>query len=176
MKRVLRIAHVGPVATTIPAARNGSVELVTALLTDALVELGHDVTLFATGKTVTKAKLHAVFQTGYWEQPHDLWPWELCELMNLAAACERAADFDVLHYQGAYYPMSIAFSRLVKLPMVHTLHHQPAPGQVRMWLNYPDTHYVALSDYQAQVLAEFPHVTTIPHGLDTENFPLAAFV
>lgn len=171
MSRVLRIAHVGPVATTIPAARNGSVELVTALLTDALVDMGHDVTLFATGKTVTKAKLHSIFETGYWEQPHDLWPWELCELMNLAAACERASDFDILHYQGAYYPMSIAFSRLVSLPMVHTLHHQPAPGQVGMWRNYPDTNYVALSKYQAQVLAGFPRVSTIPHGLDTQNFP-----
>jgi glycosyltransferase involved in cell wall biosynthesis len=171
MTRCLRIAHVGPVATTIPAARNGSVELVTALLTDALVERGHDVTLFATGKTQTKAKLHAIFEAGYWEEPHELWPWELCELMNLAAACERASDFDILHYQGAYYPMSIAFSRLVPLPMVHTLHHQPNPGQVQMWRRYPDTHYVALSRYQASVLAGFPSVTTIPHGLDLDNFP-----
>jgi glycosyltransferase involved in cell wall biosynthesis len=171
MTRVLRIAHVGPVATTIPAARNGSVELVTALLTDALVARGHDVTLFATGKTVTSAKLHAIFDSGYWEEPHTLWPWELCELMNLAAACERARDFDLLHYQGAYYPMSIAFSRLVPIPMVHTLHHQPNPGQVEMWRRYPDTHYVALSQYQANALCGFPKVATIPHGLDVENFP-----
>jgi glycosyltransferase involved in cell wall biosynthesis len=174
MSRRLRIAHVGPVATTIPAARNGSVELVTALLTDALVELGHDVTLFATGKTVTKAKLHAIFEAGYWEEPHELWPWELCELMNLSAACERAADFDILHYQGAYYPMSIAFSRLVSIPMVHTLHHQPNPGQVEMWRRYRDTHYVALSNYQAKVLTGFDSVTTIPHGLDIQNFPFGA--
>ncbi|HKP56686.1 MAG TPA: glycosyltransferase family 4 protein [Polyangiales bacterium] len=172
MRRKLRIAHVGPVATTIPAAKNGSVELVTALITDELVRRGHDVTLFATGLTSTTAKLHAVFERGYLEDPHGLWPWELCELMNLTAACERHADFDVLHYQGAYYPLSVALSRLVPIPMVHTLHHQPLPSQVDMWRRYPDTHYVAISDFQAGALKGFPSVTTIPHGIDTDNFEL----
>lgn len=170
MTRPLRIAHVGPVATTIPARKNGSVELVTALLTDELVRRGHDVTLFATGRTQTTAKLHSVFPVGYLEDPHSLWPWELCELMNLTAACERAADFDVVHYQGAYYPLSVALSRLVPIPMVHTLHHQPLPKQVDMWRRYPDTHYVAISDFQAGVLDGFSSVTTIPHGIDTHNF------
>jgi glycosyltransferase involved in cell wall biosynthesis len=174
MTRRLRIAHVGPVATTIPAAKNGSVELVTALITDELVRRGHDVTLFATGHTQTTAKLHAVFTRGYLEDPHGLWPWELCELMNLTAACERHAEFDVLHYQGAYYPLSVALSRLVPIPMVHTLHHQPLPSQVDMWRRYPDTHYVAISQFQAGALKGFPSVTTIPHGIDTQNFELGA--
>lgn len=170
----LRIAHVGPVATTIPAAKNGSVELVTALITDELVRRGHDVTLFATGHTQTSAKLHAVFPCGYLEDPHGLWPWELCELMNLTAACERHADFDVLHYQGAYYPLSVALSRMVPIPMVHTLHHQPLPSQVDMWRRYRETHYVAISDFQASALTGFDSVTTIPHGIDTRNFPFDA--
>jgi glycosyltransferase involved in cell wall biosynthesis len=173
-KPKLRIAHVGPVATTIPAAKNGSVELVTALITDELVKRGHDVTLFATGHTQTSAKLHAVFPRGYLEDPHGLWPWELCELMNLTAACERHRDFDLLHYQGAYYPLSVALSRLVPIPMVHTLHHQPLPSQVEMWRRYPDTHYVAISNFQAAALAGFSSVTTIPHGIDTNNFSFSA--
>ena len=172
--RPLRIAHVGPVATTIPAAKNGSVELVTALITDELVRRGHDVTLFATGHTQTRAKLHSVFPRGYLEDPHALWPWELCELMNLTAACERHREFDVLHYQGAYYPLSVALSRLVPIPMVHTLHHQPMPSQVEMWRRYPDTHYVAISDFQASALSGFASVTTIPHGIDTQNFTFGA--
>jgi glycosyltransferase involved in cell wall biosynthesis len=170
----LRIGHVGPVATTIPAAKNGSVELVTALITDELVKRKHDVTLFATGHTQTSAKLHSVFPRGYLEDPHGLWPWELCELMNLTAACERHRDFDVLHYQGAYYPLSVALSRLVSIPMVHTLHHQPLPSQVDMWRRYPDTHYVAISNFQAHALDGFSSVTTIPHGIDTKNFQFGA--
>jgi glycosyltransferase involved in cell wall biosynthesis len=174
MTRPLRIALVGPVATTIPAPKNGSVEFVTALLTDELVRRGHDVTLFATARTQTSAKLHAVFECGYREDPHGLWPWELCELMNLTAACERHAEFDVLHYQGASYPLSVALSRLVPTPMVHTLHHQPLPSQVAMWRRYPDTHYVAISEFQAGALSGFSSVTTIPHGIDTHNFEFGA--
>ena len=90
--------------------------------------------------------------------------------MNLTAACERHRDFDVLHYQGAYYPLSVALSRLVPIPMVHTLHHQPLPSQVEMWRRYPDTHYAAISKFQASALTGFSSVTTIPHGIDTKNF------
>jgi glycosyltransferase involved in cell wall biosynthesis len=170
MTKRLRIAHVGPVATTIPAPKNGSVELVTASLTDGLLELGHDVTLFSTGLTRTKAKLHATFPVGYIEDPHGLWPWEMVELMNVSAACERWQEFDLIHYQGSYYPLSIVFSKLVPIPIVQTLHHQPVAAQVAMWQRYRDTHYVAISDYQASALVGLNSVTTIRHGVDSNNF------
>src|SRR4051812_48254528 len=64
--RPLRIAHIAPVATTIPPPKSGSVEFMTSLLTEGLVERGHDVTLFATADSMTKAKLHAIFPHGYW--------------------------------------------------------------------------------------------------------------
>ena len=171
MTRPLRIGMIAPVATTIPAKKNGSVELITSLLTDGLIARGHDVTLFATGQTQTRAKLQAVFPVGYLEDAHALWPWEMCELMNVAAACERSAEFDVLHYQGASYPLSIAFCRLVQTPMLHSVHQQPLPGQVAMWRRYPDTHYVAISKFQAESLSGLPSVSTVMHGLDTRCFP-----
>ena len=62
----MRIAHVGPVATSIPPPKSGSVETMTSLLTEGLVARGHDVTLFATGDSTTSAKLHATFPRGYW--------------------------------------------------------------------------------------------------------------
>src|SRR5438105_15504192 len=94
----LRIAHVAPVATTIPPPKSGSVEQMTSLLTEGLVARGHDVTLFATADSTTSAKLHAIYPHGYW---HDatMWPWELYEMLNLAAAVERAHDFDIIHYE-----------------------------------------------------------------------------
>ena len=81
----LRIAHVAPVATTIPPPKSGSVQLMTSLLTEGLVAAGHDVTLFATANSTTKAKLHAIYPHGYWHDEH-MWPWELYEMLNLAAA------------------------------------------------------------------------------------------
>jgi hypothetical protein len=72
----LRIAHIAPVATTIPPGKSGSVEVMTSLLTEGLVERGHDVTLFATGDSTTRATLHAIFPHGYWHD-ENMWPWEL---------------------------------------------------------------------------------------------------
>ncbi len=168
-RRKLRIAQVAPVATTIPAPKHGSVEQVTALLTEELVKRGHDVTLFATGNTRTPARLHAVFPHGYWENM-DMWPWEHYELTNLAAACEHADQFDVIHYQAAYYPMSIAFSRLVKTPMVHTLHHQPFPEQVKLWARYAEANFVAISEYQRSALEGLNCAATIHHSLNMREF------
>lgn len=167
--RKLRIAHIAPVATTIPAPKHGSVEQVTAQLTEELVKRGHEVTLFATGNTRTSAQLHAVFPHGYWENI-DMWPWEHYELTNLAAACERAAEFDIIHYQAAFYPMSIAFCRLVKTPMIHTLHHQPFPEQIKLWQRYPEANFVAISDYQRQALEGLNCAATIYHGMDLRGF------
>ncbi|HEX4948110.1 MAG TPA: glycosyltransferase family 4 protein [Blastocatellia bacterium] len=173
MKHPLRIAHVAPVATTIPAPKNGSVESVTALLTDELVRRGHDVTLFATGNTITTARLHATFPDGYWED-ETMWPWEHYELINLAAACERAEQFDLIHYQAAYYPMSTAFSRLIRTPMVQTLHHQPYPEQVALWRYHAETNFVAISEFQRSAMTGVNVVGIVPHGIDLDQFPFRA--
>jgi glycosyltransferase involved in cell wall biosynthesis len=167
--RPLRIAMVGPVAQSIPPTRSGSVESVTALLTDGLVARGHDVTLFATGSSTTTAKLHATFPRGYHEDL-DLWPWEVCELLNLAAAVERAAEFDVIHYQAEYAPISLAFTRLSATPVVVTVHHAPTSSEVALWSRYPEAPFVAVSEVQKKLLAGLDVVGTIHHAVDTRRF------
>ena len=165
MNQRLRIAEVGPVATSIPPPRSSSVELVTSLLTEGLVARGHDVTLFATGTSRTSARLHATFARGYGDDA-SLWPWELCELFNLAAAIERAADFDVIHYQAMYAPMSLAFTRLSPTPVVQTLHHAPRASEVDLWRRYPDAPFVAISRAQARLLTGLNVIATVHHGVD----------
>jgi glycosyltransferase involved in cell wall biosynthesis len=167
----LRIAHIAPVATTIPPPKSGSVEMMTSLLTEGLVAHGHDVTLFATGDSTTTAKLHATYPHGYW---HDLnmWPWELYEMLNLAAAVERAADFDIIHYEAAYYPMSLAFVRLSPIPIVQTLHHSPTVEEVKLWSRYPEAPFVAISNEQARLLDGLNVIGTVLHGIDTDSFTL----
>ena len=78
----LKIAHVAPMATSIPPPKSGSVQTMTSLLTEGLVAQGHHVTLFAPGDSVTRATLHATFPRGYW-QDETMWPWEMYELLNL---------------------------------------------------------------------------------------------
>jgi glycosyltransferase involved in cell wall biosynthesis len=165
----VRIAHIAPVATTIPPPKSGSVETMTSLLTEGLVARGHDVTLFATGDSKTKAKLHAIYPHGYWHD-ENMWPWELYEMLNLAAAVERARDFDIIHYEAAYYPMSLAFARLSPTPIIQTLHHSPSEAEVKLWSRYPEAPFVAISNEQAQLLSGLNVFATVLHGIVTDSF------
>lgn len=164
----LRIAHVAPVATTIPPPKSGSVETMTSLLTEGLVTRGHDVTLFATADSTTAARLHAIYPHGY-SHDQDMWPWELCEMLNLAAAVERACDFDVIHYEARYYPMSLAFTRLSKAPVLQTLHYSPSRPEIQLWQRYPEAPFVAISAEQARLLAGLNVVGTVQHAVDTDR-------
>jgi glycosyltransferase involved in cell wall biosynthesis len=165
----MRIAVVGPVAQAIPPVRSGSVESVTSLLTEGLVAAGHDVTLFATGSSETSAKLHATFPLCYHEDT-ELWPWELCELMNLAASIERAGDFDVIHYQAEYAPMSLAFTRVSATPVVVTVHHAPTPAEVALWSRYADAPFIAISETQKGLLDGLNVAGVVHHAVDLEVF------
>ncbi|HZR24494.1 MAG TPA: glycosyltransferase family 4 protein [Vicinamibacterales bacterium] len=165
----MRIAHIAPVATTIPPPKSGSVETMTSLLTEGLVAHGHDVTLFATADSTTNAKLCAIYPHGYWHD-ENMWPWELYEMLNLAAAVERAGEFDIIHYEAAYYPMSLSFARLSPTPIVQTLHHSPSAAEVKLWARYPEAPFVAISNEQARLLAGLNVVDVVLHGIDTDNF------
>jgi glycosyltransferase involved in cell wall biosynthesis len=164
----LKIAHVAPVATSVPPPRSGSVQTLTSLLTEGLVARGHDVTLFAPGDSTTRAKLHALFPVGYSHNP-DLWPWELCEMMNLAAAVERGRDFDLIHFQAGYYPMSLTFTRLSPVPIVQTLHHAATPEEVALWRRYPEAPFIAISREQARLLDGLNVAAIVHHAVDTER-------
>jgi glycosyltransferase involved in cell wall biosynthesis len=165
----LKIGHVGPVATTIPPPKSGSVEQMTSLLTEGLVDRGHDVTLFATANSTTRGRLHAIFEHGYWEDER-MWPWELYEMLNLAAAVEHAGDFDIIHYEAAYYPISLAFTRLCRTPLVQTLHHSPSAAEVALWSRYQEAPFVAISNEQADLLKGVNVIGTVLHGIDTDRF------
>jgi glycosyltransferase involved in cell wall biosynthesis len=165
----LRIAVVAPVATSVPPPLSGSIETMTALLTDGLVARGHDVTLFGTGSSSTRARLHATFARGYRDDAA-LWPWELCELFNLSAAVERAASFDLIHYQAEYTPVGSAFGRLMHTPLLQTVHHAPGPEEIALWSAYPDAPFVAVSGEQARLMAGLNVVATIHHGVDGTAF------
>ena len=165
----MRIAQIAPVATTIPPPKSGSVETMTSLLTEGLVARGHDVTLFATADSKTTARLEAIYPHGYWHD-ENMWPWELYEMLNLAAAVERASEFDIIHYEAAYYPMSLAFTRLSTTPIVQTLHHSPTAAEIKLWSRYPEAAFVAISQEQKSLLSGLNVVGTVLHGIDMDNF------
>jgi glycosyltransferase involved in cell wall biosynthesis len=169
----LKIAHVAPGATRVPPVKSGSVQTMASLLTEGLVARGHDVTLFAPEDSMTSATLVSPIGRGYWHDP-DMWPWEFYELLHLSAAIERAAEFDIVHYEANYYPMSLAFTRLTRTPVSQTIHHAPRPSEVVAWGRYPEAPFIAVSQEQARLLDGLNVVRIVPHGIDTDRFVFSA--
>ena len=108
----------GPIAWRTPPRHYGPWETVTSVLTEGLVAAGVDVTLFATGDSLTSAALDSVAPHGYSEDPTlDGRVWEA---LHVAHAFERAAEFDLVHNQLDWLPL--AMSGLITTPMVTTIH------------------------------------------------------
>ena len=162
----MRIAMLAPIAWRTPPRHYGPWELVTSVLTEALVARGVDVTLFATLDSVTAGKLDGVVPAPYSEDPSiDAKVWEHRHLSHLF---ERAGEYDLIHNQ-ADFPAH-AFSGLVDTPMVTTIHGFSSDRILPMYEPYQDrVHYVAISD--ADRRPGLRYAATIHHGIPLADFP-----
>jgi glycosyltransferase involved in cell wall biosynthesis len=165
----LRIAQIASVGTPVFRGVGESVEQLVALLCDELVARGHDVTLFATGDSRTNAELRFYFERGY-EVDEDLWDWQFTEYMHVGHAYSQAHEFDVVHCHS--YHFGLPFAPFVKTANVHTHHVQMEPGVINGYRRLTQVHLVAVSEFQAQVYAGRPNLDLIPHGIDTDAFPV----
>jgi glycosyltransferase involved in cell wall biosynthesis len=162
----MKIAMLAPISWRTPPRHYGPWELVTSLLTEALVARGVDVTLFATADSLTAGNLAAVVPASYSEDPSiDAKVWEFRHLAHLF---ERAGEFDLIHNQ-ADFPAH-AFSGLVDTPMVTTIHGFSSDRILPMYKPYEDrVHYVAISN--ADRSPALKYAATIHHGIPIADFP-----
>jgi len=165
----MKIAMLAPIAWRTPPRHYGPWELVTSLLTEALVARGIDVTLFATQDSITAGTLDGVVPAGYEEDPGiDAKVWEYAHLAHLF---ERAGEFDLIHNQ-ADFPAH-AFSRLVDTPMVTTIHGFSSERILPMYKPFEDrVHYVAISAADRHPALQY--AATIHHGIRLGEFPFEA--
>jgi len=162
----MRVAMLSSISWRTPPRAYGPWELVTSLLTEALVARGVEVTLFATLDSLTAGTLDGVASRGYSEDPSlDAKVWEA---LHVAHFFERADGFDLLHNQADFIPL--AFSRLVETPMVTTIHGFSSPRILPVFERYDDRqHYVSISD--ADRAPSLKYAATIHHGIEVEKFP-----
>ncbi len=165
MRRALRVGMLAPISWRTPPRRYGPWELVTSLLTEGLVAAGVEVTLFATGDSVTAGRLESVCPRGYSEDPTvDAKVWEC---LHIANCFERAGEFDVIHNQFDFLPLS--FSGLVGTPLVTTIHGFSSERILPVYERYnAGGYYVAISD--ADRNARLNYAATIHHGIDVDEF------
>ncbi len=162
----MRIAMLAPISWRTPPRHYGPWELVTSLLTEALVTRGVDVTLFATLDSHTAGTLAGVVPAPYSEDlTIDAKVWEF---RHLAHVFERAGEFDLIHNQ-ADFPAH-AFSHLVGTPMVTTIHGFSSDRILPMYEPYQDrVRFVAISD--ADRHPRLRYAATIHHGIAIDDFP-----
>ncbi len=165
----MRVAMLAPISWRTPPRAYGPWELVTSLLTEALVAKGVDVTLFATADSLTAGKLDAVVPAAYSEDPSiDAKVWEM---LHVAHVFERAGAFDVIHNQADFMPLG--WSRLVETPVVTTIHGFSSERIMPAFRAYQDrVHYVAISD--ADRAPGLRYAETIHHGIPLDDFPFDA--
>lgn len=163
----LRIAVLAPIAWRTPPRHYGPWELFASLLTEGLVDLGHDVTLFATADSVTSGRLHATAARG-WSETDEIEP-KVAECLHIAEVFERADQFDIIHNGFDFLPLT--YSRLVDTPVVTTIHGFSSERIVPVYERYNASNsYVAISD--ANRHPRLTYAATIHHGIDVDAFAL----
>ncbi len=163
----LRVAVLAPLTWRVPPRHYGPWELFASLLTEGLVQAGVDVTLFATADAVTDARLVSVTDTCWSDDPaaHP----KVTECLHIAEVFERADEFDLIHNTFDFLPLT--YSRLVRTPVLTTIHGFSSPAIVAVYEKYNDTGaYVSISD--ADRHPRLRYCATIHHGIDTDRFSL----
>ncbi|MEY9137292.1 glycosyltransferase involved in cell wall biosynthesis [Bradyrhizobium diazoefficiens] len=171
----MRIAQLAPLAESVPPKLYGGTERVIAWLMDELVELGHDVTLFASGDSKTKGKLHPVWPRALRLGRRGADPSAACALL-IEAIAERASDFDVIHSHVDWLPLPV-LSR-TGVPFLTTMHGRlDLPGLSKVIGAFPNAGFVSISDNQRRPLPDANWIATIQHGMPRTCFgPLTTMV
>jgi len=163
-KSSLRVAMLGPISWRTPPRHYGPWELVVSNLTECLVELGVDVTLFATANSRTQGKLHALAPAPYSEDPSlNRWVWTA---LHISEVFERAREFDVIHNHFDFLPLT--YSRLVETPVLTTVHGFSSGEIFPVYNKYRDLPFVSIS-----LASQHPglnYVRNIYHGIFLEAY------
>ncbi len=161
----MKVAMLSPIAWRTPPRHYGPWENVVSLLTEALVKRGIDVTLFATGDSLTIARLQAVCKKGY-EEDRSIEP-KVWECLHISEVFEHAGEFDLIHNNFDFLPLT--YSGLISTPVITTIHGFSSPKIYPVYQKYNDrAFYVSIS--KADRLDSLDYVANVYHGIDISQF------
>lgn len=168
----LKIAQISPLSESVPPEKYGGTERVISALTEELVRRGHEVTLFASGDSNTRARLISVYPTSLRKacinDPYGLNDWSLLHIGN---AYLRQNKFDIIHDHNSILSLPVAeFSRT---PVVITLHGPITPANIRLYKTFKKPRYVSITKSQVRGINGFKVSANIYNGLPMKNFPFS---
>lgn len=161
----MKIALLSPIAWRTPPLKYGPWEQVVSCLAEGLVARGIDVTLFATGDSITSGRLDYCIDHPYADDPKaDV---KVNECLHISYVMEKAAEFDLIHNHYDFLPLS--YSRLIKTPLLTTIHGFSSPLIVPVYKKYNrDGFYVSISDSDRS--RELTYTATVYNGIRTNQF------
>ena len=169
----MRIAQVAPLLEAVPPRFYGGTERVVAHLTDALLDLDHDVVLFASAEAQTGASLVPVRDQAIRLDPHPLKSELAAHLSMMHEVRRRACDFDVIHFHLdlLHFPFFEDIARHTVTTLHGRLDLKDLPDVYRRWEQYP---LVSVSDHQRKALPLGNWISTVHHGVPNDLYRFAA--
>jgi len=167
----MRIAQIAPLWERVPPFRYGGIELIVSLLTDELVRRGHEVTLFASGDSITTAQLKSVHNKALRLDASVKEPG-LYEQMMLFEVFSNAHHFDLIHSHVGC--AALPYTSFVKTPVVHTTHGIFTPDNEKMFRRFAWQPYISISEAQREPRLGLNYVRTVYNGIDTSVYPFQA--
>ena len=163
----MKIALLSPIAWRTPPRHYGPWETIVSMLAEGLADQGMEVTLFATGDSQTSARLDSICPAPYEENEEmDAKVWEC---LHIAHLFEQADQFDIVHNNYDFLPLT--YSRLVKTPVVTTIHGFSNPKILPVYRAYnQDNYYISISDSDRS--PELDYLRTVYHGINLNLFTL----
>lgn len=161
----MKVAILSPAVWRTPPRKYGPWEQVASNIAEGLVEKGIDVTLFATGDSITKGKLEYTIEKPYGENSE--LDAKVCECLHISNLMEKANQFDIIHNNFDFLPLT--YSRLIKTPMVTTIHGFSSPKIIPVYKKYNDTNnYVSISNSDRS--SELNYFATVYNGINENEF------
>lgn len=167
----MRIAQIAPIIERVPPKRYGGTERVVYHLTEELIKLGHDVTLFASGDSITSAKLVSIYPIALRAAKiKELYGHNVWSLFNIGEAYARQDEFDIIHDHNGH--ISLPTANIARTPTVMTLHGPFTPENRHIFRKLSRPYIVSISNAQ-RTEPNLNYAGTVYNGLDLENYPFS---
>jgi len=168
----MKIAQIAPLGERVPPKKYGGTERFVHIITEGLVKLGHDVTLFASGDSQTQANLLPSYpyslREGYFKNPYEAGN---IPMLNIGRAYLMQNEFDIIHDHSGY--LSLPTAVLATTPVVMTLHGAFLPEAKRLYeglKNKKNPYYVSISYAQRKPCPDINYIANIYHGIDVSDY------
>lgn len=162
----MRIAILAPIHWRTPPRKYGGYEIIASYIAEGMVKRGHEVTLYATGDSLTSGKLRWVCPKPI-EEDRSL-NGKVYQYLHSALPFEEAQNYDIIHNHYDAYPL--VFSKLVNTPVVTTIHGFTNADVVKIYQKYINTHYVSISYADRKNGPDMPWIANVYHGIPVEKY------